>query len=179
MQKNQIKYWYTYLELIRRRPFMYNVQKVEDIFLLSCGYSEALERANAIDEDLQHFFDGFMNFVIADYNAPVHCNWCTAIRLYSVSDNASVDLFFEELAKYKSGEKDFDRVRYRQENQSFCCKTMADKIEESLDAKGEIKYHDADVVINKQAGKYGLPVHDGGTSIIEISHCPWCGTKLK
>ncbi|KIL45088.1 DUF6980 family protein [Jeotgalibacillus soli] len=26
--------------------------------------------------------------------------------------------------------------------------------------------------------EYGIIVHDGGTSFIEISYCPWCGTKL-
>jgi hypothetical protein len=25
---------------------------------------------------------------------------------------------------------------------------------------------------------YAIPVRDGKTSVIEISHCPWCGTKL-
>ena len=25
---------------------------------------------------------------------------------------------------------------------------------------------------------FGLPVRDGGTSLIAISHCPWCGIKL-
>ncbi|MER2010328.1 MAG: hypothetical protein ABS939_23085 [Psychrobacillus sp.] len=26
--------------------------------------------------------------------------------------------------------------------------------------------------------EYGIIVHDGSTSFIEISFCPWCGTKL-
>ncbi len=26
---------------------------------------------------------------------------------------------------------------------------------------------------------YGLPVHDGGSSFIEIKFCPWGGTPLK
>jgi hypothetical protein len=25
---------------------------------------------------------------------------------------------------------------------------------------------------------YGLYVHDGGSSVIEILYCPWCGKKL-
>ena len=25
---------------------------------------------------------------------------------------------------------------------------------------------------------FGLRVHDGGSSVIEISFCPWCGSKL-
>ena len=26
--------------------------------------------------------------------------------------------------------------------------------------------------------EYGLIVHDGGTSVIAIKFCPWCGSKL-
>jgi hypothetical protein len=25
---------------------------------------------------------------------------------------------------------------------------------------------------------YGLFVHDGGSAVIEIKYCPWCGSKL-
>jgi hypothetical protein len=56
---------------------------------------------------------------------------------------------------------------------------MADKVFESLDGDGEIKYDDVDVIINKwDEGLYGIPIHDGGTSMILINYCPWCGTKL-
>ncbi len=178
-RKKIIRNWYSHLELIRKRPFMYGVQRVEDIFLMSMGYGEALDKANAIDDDFEHFNKGFMDFVVDDFNAPSHCNWSTAIRMYSTSDLSSLDLFFEELAKYKSGETDFDRVKYRKENKSFCCEQMANKVEESLDSKGEIKHDDVDVVVNKNRdGVYGIPIHDGGTSFIEINNCPWCGAKL-
>ncbi|PHQ28145.1 DUF6980 family protein [Leeuwenhoekiella nanhaiensis] len=63
--------------------------------------------------------------------------------------------------------------------ESICCLQMADKIFESLDRKGNIKYGDVDVVINKwNDGTHGIPIHDGGTSIIEINFCPWCGQNL-
>ncbi|MGV3538603.1 MAG: DUF6980 family protein [Rufibacter sp.] len=62
----------------------------------------------------------------------------------------------------------------------FCCLIMADKIYESLDESGEIKYDEVDVVMNKwENGTFGIPIHDGGTSIIEINYCPWCGKSLK
>lgn len=34
------------------------------------------------------------------------------------------------------------------------------------------------VVVRLLDGSYGLPVHDGGSSWITISHCPWCGSVL-
>jgi hypothetical protein len=180
MNQNKIKHWYTLLAKMQKRPALYCIQRVEDILLFSSGYAMALDAAAMMDEDLEHFSNGFMNFVIADYNAPAHCNWSMAIRLYSSSDAASVELFFEELAKYKSGETDFDRIRYREENKIFCCQQMADKVAESTDGDGVIKYNNADVIINKWGnGTYGIPIHYGGSSVIEITYCPWCGTKLK
>ncbi len=90
-----------------------------------------------------------------------------------------MELFFEELAKFKSGGTDFGRIQYREDNKIFCCREMADKIADSIDSEGVIKYNNADVIINKWGnGTYGIPIHDGGTSVIEISHCPWCGSKL-
>jgi hypothetical protein len=32
---------------------------------------------------------------------------------------------------------------------------------------------------NSQRHTYGLIVHDGGSSSIEIEFCPWCGASLK
>jgi hypothetical protein len=175
-----IQHWYMLLQQVQKRPAMYGIQSVEDIFLFCSGYAMALHTTSTIDADLEHFTNGFTQFVIDDYNAPSHCNWCTTIRLYSTSHSNSVDIFFEELAKYKSGETDFDRIKYREENKIFCCQQMADKIAESTDGDGAIKYNNADVIINKWGnGTYGIPIHDGGSSVIEITYCPWCGTKLK
>jgi len=35
-----------------------------------------------------------------------------------------------------------------------------------------------DALIVNVNGSYGLIVHDGGSSFIEISFCPWCGSEL-
>jgi hypothetical protein len=35
-----------------------------------------------------------------------------------------------------------------------------------------------DALIAQANESYGLIIHDGGTSVIAISHCPWCGTLL-
>jgi hypothetical protein len=36
-----------------------------------------------------------------------------------------------------------------------------------------------DALIGRFAGgRFGLFVHDGGTSRVEIEYCPWCGTHL-
>lgn len=37
---------------------------------------------------------------------------------------------------------------------------------------------DALIYCNDEQTEYGMYVHDGGTSYITISYCPWCGTRL-
>jgi hypothetical protein len=172
--------WYTLLDSMQKRPAMYAMQKVEDIYLFNMGYAISLSHRGIVDEDLNDFSENFTKFVIADYNAPSHCNWSTAIRLFSSSDAGSVELFFEELAKYKTGESDFDRIKYREENKIFCCEQMAEEVKKKEENNGVIKYDNTDVLINKWGnGKYGIPLHNESESVIEIKHCPWCGTKLK
>ena len=106
--------WYSWLESMQKRPAIFGVQKVEDIFHIYFGYSLALESKGESDDEADHFNNNFTQFVVDDYDAPSHCNWSTAIRLYSASDEGSVALFFEELAKYKSGDENFDRIAFRE-----------------------------------------------------------------
>lgn len=74
--------------------------------------------------------------------------------------------------------KKFEEAEF--EYKTYCCMQMADSVYDSLNEKGEIKYDDVDVVMNKwNDGTYGIPIHDGGTSVIVINFCPWCGEKLK
>jgi hypothetical protein len=76
--------WYELLTKIQKRPMLYGIQKVEDIYSFWLGYSTALSDRNIIDTDLANFDNYFTNFVLKDYSStPSHCNWCTAIRLYS------------------------------------------------------------------------------------------------
>ncbi len=37
-----------------------------------------------------------------------------------------------------------------------------------------------DVVVKYEPkfDEYGIPIYDGGSSVIVINYCPWCGTKL-
>lgn len=61
----------------------------------------------------------------------------------------------------------------------FCCNIMEQHILLSFGKNGEIKYDEVDVVMNKWPnGTYGIPIHDGGTSLIVINFCPWCGMQL-
>jgi hypothetical protein len=42
----------------------------------------------------------------------------------------------------------------------------------------ESRFDCPDAPIAVMKGGYGMIVHDGGSSVIEINFCPWCGSKL-
>ena len=35
-----------------------------------------------------------------------------------------------------------------------------------------------DMVLVRTARGFGIPVRDGGTAVVRIEYCPWCGIKL-
>jgi hypothetical protein len=62
---------------------------------------------------------------------------------------------------------------------NYCCKVLEQN--SVCDCKEHLdKYACPDVLIDyhEKTNKFGIIVHDGGTSMVEINYCPWCGTKL-
>lgn len=37
---------------------------------------------------------------------------------------------------------------------------------------------DSLIAYNEALNQFGLIVHDGGTSVVLIRYCPWCGSSL-
>jgi len=60
-----------------------------------------------------------------------------------------------------------------------CCEEMDRAVTFTCDACSD-EYECADSLVHYSArfDEYGLIIHDGGTSSLGISHCPWCGAKL-
>ncbi|WP_080516697.1 DUF6980 family protein [Teredinibacter turnerae] len=40
-------------------------------------------------------------------------------------------------------------------------------------------WDDPDIVLVKTSHGYGIPIRDGGSSMIKVENCPWCGIKIK
>ena len=61
----------------------------------------------------------------------------------------------------------------------FCCERMKDNINFKC-SQHDNKYDCPDAIIDYflKFDEYGIIVHDGGTSIITINYCPFCGEKL-
>lgn len=58
-----------------------------------------------------------------------------------------------------------------------CCPRMVDDLNR-LCAVHTDRSDCPDAFIAEMNGGYGLMVHDGGSSAIEIAFCPWCGAGL-
>jgi hypothetical protein len=60
-----------------------------------------------------------------------------------------------------------------------CCKRMADAVNYRCDQHPDpFDCPDHIVYFSHIREGYGLIVHDGGSSVLEIAYCPWCGAKL-
>jgi hypothetical protein len=64
-----------------------------------------------------------------------------------------------------------------------CCEDMAYHAE--YGCPDTTKRHGGDpldcpdrLAIRDEDGSYGLLIHDGGSSVISIAFCPWCGRAL-
>ena len=61
-----------------------------------------------------------------------------------------------------------------------CCETMTSNIDQRCDHHSDpFECPDNLIYFSAEGKKYGLIIHDGGSSIIEIQFCPWCGAKLE
>jgi hypothetical protein len=55
---------------------------------------------------------------------------------------------------------------------------MAQDLEHVCGAHAD-RFDCPDSFIARSPGGFGLIVHDGGSSVIQIAYCPWCGAKLQ
>ena len=64
--------------------------------------------------------------------------------------------------------------------EDYPCVHIADRVTQKLDSPHEDPFYDPDVIIwqFEHSGEYGIPVRDGGSAIIVIDYCPWCGVPL-
>ena len=62
----------------------------------------------------------------------------------------------------------------------YPCVHIAYRVTEKLVSTFEDPFDDPDVVVWKfeSSGEYGIPIRDGGSSMIVFDYCPWCGLKL-
>ncbi len=61
----------------------------------------------------------------------------------------------------------------------YCCQKLKEKVEYICDKHPDpFDCPDNLIYYSNSLNVYGLIVHDGGSSFIQIDFCPFCGTKL-
>ncbi|WP_084789337.1 DUF6980 family protein [Saccharomonospora iraqiensis] len=60
-----------------------------------------------------------------------------------------------------------------------CCRPMTAQANWECAQHGSV-FDCADAVVryDTESREYGLIIHDGGTSYLSITFCPWCGQRL-
>ena len=61
--------------------------------------------------------------------------------------------------------------------EDYCCERMKFDLERVCKLHPD-RFECPDSLVAQVRGGYGLIVHDGGSSVIEIKFCPFCGTEL-
>ena len=63
--------------------------------------------------------------------------------------------------------------------EDYCCAKMARFNRNSYSSNGDLKWNDPDMIlcVTKER-EYLIPIHDGGSSGVQIRYCPWCGSDL-
>jgi len=60
-----------------------------------------------------------------------------------------------------------------------CCERMTMALEHNCDQHDDPwACPDTVLVYHELFDEYGIPVRDGGMSVLLIEHCPWCGQRL-
>ncbi|MBH0237222.1 DUF6980 family protein [Methylobrevis albus] len=65
-------------------------------------------------------------------------------------------------------------------NPAHCCQTMTDALTNDCEIHADEPFECADMLFSysDKFDEYGLIVHDGGSAVILIDFCPFCGTRL-
>lgn len=60
----------------------------------------------------------------------------------------------------------------------YCCDRMRYDFEQACDVHSDRRDCPDALIGRAFGGGFGIYVRDGGTSLIMIAYCPWCGTHL-
>ena len=60
-----------------------------------------------------------------------------------------------------------------------CCAMMRSNVERTCDVHLDLSdCPDLLIAFWPDPAAYGIRIHDGGSSVVAIAHCPWCGVAL-
>lgn len=88
MSSNKFQDYIEFIVSILKRPGMYCVSNVEDIYLISFGYLSGLK-----DDYTAEFMSDFREYVNKDFEMDENYDWVRVIRFHSGGDKNSIELF--------------------------------------------------------------------------------------
>jgi hypothetical protein len=94
------------------------------------------------------------------------------------ASDEEIRLFFNKFKHLVGGQTNED-INTPSPAAKHCCDEMAEAVTwMCAQHTDRFECPDALVHYSPQTGDYGIIIHDGGTSFVQIHFCPWCGTKL-
>ena len=61
----------------------------------------------------------------------------------------------------------------------YCCERMKYFVNQKCKEHSNVfECPDIIIVYEEKFDEYGIIIHDGGTSYVQMDYCPWCGMKL-
>lgn len=64
-------------------------------------------------------------------------------------------------------------------HESFCCDDMQVHVTHRCNDPKCQGLCPETIIVRTRLGLYGIPIHDGGSSFIQMFFCPWCATNLR
>lgn len=89
-----------FIEFVRgiiSKPGMYQINNVEDLYLVLFGYSVGCENQN-----IYNFLDNFRDFVNNEYKSKDNIDWSRLIRFHGASDYTTIQLFADNFERFVS-----------------------------------------------------------------------------
>lgn len=87
-----------FVNMILKRPAMYQVNKVEDLWLVMFGYQCSL--SEGANKNIGDMLLDFRKFVNKDFDSKEDFSWDKLVRLYSGSDSHSLELFNQVFSQF-------------------------------------------------------------------------------
>ncbi len=79
------------IRMVLKRPAMFQVNRVEDLWLILFGYQHALTFESNVE--INELLVDFTKFINLCFESTTEYNWDKLIRLHSGSDSHSIQLF--------------------------------------------------------------------------------------
>lgn len=102
---NEIEKFNTFILGATRKPGLFLINKIEDIFFICTGYINALQYSDGFDAVFKHINIEYRAFMNKRVKVGFDCDWHRLIRLMSSSDKNSLEFFESSYTAFLKSKK--------------------------------------------------------------------------